>query len=66
MKRKWLSSLRAKIKGAENESSSPEYYIGLGMCFGVAFGTVFDNVGLGISLGLLIGVAVQKIKNKKA
>lgn len=66
MKNKRLSSLRAKIKGTENESSSPEYYIGLGLCFGAAFGAAFDNIGLGISLGLVIGVAVQKIKNKKA
>ena len=66
MQSKWLSNLRAKIKGTGDESSSPEYYIGLGMCFGVAFGTMFDNIGLGISLGLLIGVAVQKIKDKKA
>ena len=66
MQSKWLSNLRAKIKGTEDESSSPEYYIGLGMCFGVTFGTMFDNIGLGISLGLLIGVAVQKIKDKKA
>ena len=66
MKNKWLSSLRAKIKGKEDETSSPEYYIGLGMCFGVAFGAALDNIGLGISLGLVIGVAVQKIKNKKA
>jgi hypothetical protein len=66
MKNKWLSSLRAKIKGTENESSSPEYYIGVGLCFGVAFGTGLGNIGLGISLGLVIGVAVKKIKNKKA
>ncbi|CAI8209357.1 MAG: Uncharacterised protein [Bacteroidia bacterium] len=66
MKNKWLSSLRAKIKGTENESSSPEYYIGLGLCFGVAFGAALGNIGLGISLGLVIGVAVQKTKNKKA
>jgi hypothetical protein len=66
MKNKWLSSLRAKIKGAENESSSPEYYIGLGLCFGVAFGAALDNIGLGISIGLIIGVAVKKIKDKKA
>ncbi len=45
MQIKWLSNLRAKIKGIEDESSSPEYYIGLGMCFGVAFGTMFDNIG---------------------
>ena len=50
MKNKWLSSLRAKIKGKEDETSSPEYYIGLGMCFGVAFGAALDNIGLGISL----------------
>jgi hypothetical protein len=66
MKNKWLSRLRAKIKGTENESSSPEYYIGLGLCFGVAFGAALGNIGLGISLGLVIGVAVQKTKNKKA
>ena len=66
MKSKWLSGLRAKIKGKEDESSSPEYYIGLGLCFGVAFGTALDNIGLGISLGLVIGVEVQKIKDKKA
>ena len=66
MKNKWLSSLRAKIKGTENESSSPEYYIGLGLCFGVAFGAALGNIGIGISLGQVIRVAVQKIKNKKA
>ena len=66
MQSKWLSNLRAKIKGTEDESSSPEYYIGLGMCFGVAFGTMFDNIGLGLSLGLVIGIALQKIKDKRA
>tara|TARA_Y100000385_G_C13073710_1_gene630339 strand:- start:157 stop:357 length:201 start_codon:yes stop_codon:yes gene_type:complete len=66
MKSKWLSSLRAKIKGKEDESSSPEYYIGLGLCFGVAFGAALDNIGLGISIGLVIGVALKKIKDNKA
>ena len=66
MKSKWLSSLRAKIKGKEDESSSPEYYIGLGICFGVAFGAALDNIGLGISIGLVIGVALKKIKDNKA
>ena len=66
MKSKWLSSLRAKIKGNEDESSSPEYYIWLGLCFGVAFGAALDNIGLGISIGLVIGVALKKIKDNKA
>tara|TARA_B100001059_G_scaffold224775_1_gene251271 strand:+ start:4503 stop:4703 length:201 start_codon:yes stop_codon:yes gene_type:complete len=66
MKRKWLSNLRVKKKRTENKSSSTEYYIGLGLCFGVAFGVALDNVGLGISLGLIIGLAVKKTKDMKA
>jgi len=66
MKRKWLSNLRVKKKRTENESSSTEYYIGLGLCFGVAFGVALDNVGLGISLGLIIGLAIKKTKEMKA
>ena len=40
----------------------PDYYIGIGLCFGVAFGAAFDNIGLGICLGLVFGVVMQKSK----
>lgn len=44
----------------EKSKKEPDYYIGVGLCFGVAFGTAFDNIGLGICLGLVFGVAMQK------
>ena len=50
----------------EKPKKEPDYYIGVGLCFGVAFGAAFDNVGLGISLGLVLGIAWQQNVNKKA
>jgi len=44
----------------EKPKKEPDYYIGVGLCFGVAFGAAFDNIGLGICLGLVFGVAMQK------
>jgi len=44
----------------EKSKKEPDYYIGVGLCFGVAFGAAFDNIGLGICLGLVFGVAMQK------
>ena len=38
----------------EKPKKEPDYYIGVGLCFGVAFGALYDNIGLGISLGLVL------------
>ena len=32
----------------EITKKAPDYYIGVGLCFGVAFGALYDNIGLGI------------------
>ena len=44
----------------EKPKKEPDYYIGVGLCFGVAFGAAYDNIGLGICLGLVFDVAIQK------
>jgi hypothetical protein len=49
----------------EKPKKEPDYYIGVGLCFGVVFGVVIDNIGLGISLGLVFGVALQQNAKKK-
>jgi len=49
----------------EKPKKEPDYYIGVGLCFGVAFGALYDNIGLGISLGLVFGVAWQQNAKKK-
>lgn len=49
----------------EPKKKEPDYYIGLGLCFGVAFGAIFDDIGLGICLGLVFGVAIQQAEKKK-
>ena len=46
----------------ERKEKLPDYYIGIGLCFGIAFGAAFDNIGLGICLGLVFGAAMQKLK----
>ena len=49
----------------EITKKTPDYYIGVGLCFGVAFGALYDNIGLGIALGLVFGVAWQQNAKKK-
>ena len=49
----------------ELKEKLPDYYIGIGLCFGVAFGAAFDIIGLGICLGLVFGVAMQKRNSNK-
>ena len=49
----------------KKHKKEPDYYIGVGLCFGVAFGALYDNIGLGISLGLVFGVAGQQNAKKK-
>jgi hypothetical protein len=49
----------------KKHKKEPDYYIGVGLCFGVAFGALYDNIGLGISLGLVFGVAWQQNAKKK-
>ena len=46
----------------ELKEKLPDYYIGIGLCFGVAFGAAFDNIGLGICLGLVFGAAISMQK----
>ena len=48
------------------KKKNPDYYIGIGLCFGVVFGSVFDNIGIGIAIGLAIGVAMQQSQKKKS
>ncbi|MBT3612659.1 MAG: hypothetical protein HN522_06950 [Flavobacteriales bacterium] len=55
-----ITSNQKKIK-----NKNPDYYIGVGLCFGVAFGALYDNVGLGIALGLVFGIAYQENLKKK-